>query len=442
MPFSLRLRLVVLPALVVIVGLFALAMFEARDAGERVRIETTSAVELGRTLAQSAVARAERALTLEQGLADLERDLPNSVRHIRLSLSRDVSAASAPPARRSNAPDWFERWVDAPGVSEQFKVHYAGEHVATVTLVSRPGDEIEEVWQDWRHEMGLLTAVSLGIMVVVILAVGLALRPLSALSSALNRMEEGDFTVRIPSSADPSQKRLAARFNSLAASLEQATADNRRLMEKLMSVQEAERKEIAHELHDEFGPSLFAIRADLGAISRWVRKKEPKFAEIQERLLSISGLVAQIQKINSRLLERLRPLVLDQMGLTEALQRLIADWRERYRNLTFKSQIDPVADLDEAAVHALYRAAQECLTNTARHAGARHVLVRLSQDRDKVTLVVEDDGRGFQAGTPYGFGLLGMAERQRAAGGGLEIRPREGGGTIVEAWVKGKAGKR
>ena len=93
-------------------------------------------------------------------------------------------------------------------------------------------------------------------------------------------------------------------------------------------------------------------------------------------------------------------------------------------------------------MHALYRAAQESLTNTVRHAHAKHVQVRLVSGRDKVTLVVEDDGRGFAAGTPYGFGLLGMAERQRAAGGGLEIKPRDGGGTVVEAWVKARAGKR
>jgi two-component system sensor histidine kinase UhpB len=221
----------------------------------------------------------------------------------------------------------------------------------------------------------------------------------------------------------------------MAASLEQAEQDNRRLMDSMVSLQETERKDIARELHDEYGPSLFAIRADLGAISRWVRKKEPRYEEMQERLLSISNLVMQIQRINSRLLERLRPLVLEQMSLPEAIQRLVQDWRDRYPDLTIAVAISPIPTLSEAAVHALYRAAQECLTNIVRHAHARHASITLTGERDRVRLLVQDDGRGLPADQPHGFGLLGMAERARAAGGGMSVESGRDGGTKVTVWV-------
>ncbi len=274
------------------------------------------------------------------------------------------------------------------------------------------------------------------IILIVVSAVTFAFRPLAALAHAFDRMEEGDFAVRVPPSADPQIRRLAQRFNRMAASLEQAESDNHRLMDSIVAVQEEERKDIARELHDEYGPSLFAIRADLGAISRWVRKREPRFEEMHDRLLSISNLVMQIQRINSRLLERLRPLVLEEMGLQEAIHRLTENWSTRYPQVAFDVEAGAVGDIGDAQVHALYRAAQECLTNIVRHADARRVQVRLFADDSRVTLVVQDDGKGIAAERPHGFGLLGMAERARAADGGMTVEPAAGGGTRVTVWVQ------
>jgi len=437
---SLRLRLVLLPALIVLAGVVGLALFEARDASSRVRAETASGVQLGRMLGASAIGHAALATTPEAALASLRAELPPAVRHVQFTVQRVGLLPEPSRLRAPEAPAWFVDWVDAPPIVERYPVTHAGVQIAAVTLTSTPADEIDEVWADWRNEMALLAVVSIGIIFVVVVVVNLALRPLSSLAHAFDRMEEGDFAVRAPASSDPQLRQVVDRFNSLAASLEQATADNRRLLDRLMSVQEEERKDIAHELHDEFGPSLFAIRADLGAISRWVRKKEPRFEEIQERALSISGLVAQIQRINSRLLERLRPLVLEQMPLGPALESLISDWRNRYPNLTFELAAGDVGDPGEAGVHALYRAAQECLTNVVRHAEAKAVRLRLERSGEMVVLTCQDDGRGMAKDKAHGFGLLGMAERARAAGGRLEVSAADGGGMLVQVSVRAKGG--
>lgn len=426
----------------------SLAFFEAHDARSRVRAETESGVQLGQTLAANAIARAASEPTPEAAFASIRQELPASVRHIYMRAiprgvapgpGRDPTAGLETP---STAPGWFVRWVGAGSRAHRFPIDYQGQEIGYVFLETIPRDELEEVWRDWRNEMGVLAGISFVIILIVVVAVSLAFRPLSALAHAFDRMEEGDFAVRVPSSADPQLRRLALRFNRMAESLQQAVDDNHRLMDRLVSVQEEERKDIAHELHDEFGPSLFAIRADIGAISRWVRKKEARFPEIQERLLSISSLVAQIQRINSRLLERLRPLVLDQMGLSEAIDRLTSEWRDRYPTYDLKVSTGAIGDQDEKAVHALYRAAQECLTNVVRHAEAGRVEVRLAADRDKVTLTVEDDGRGLAPDQRHGFGLLGMAERARAAGGGMSIGPGAQGGTRVVVTVRARGSRR
>ena len=103
--------------------------------------------------------------------------------------------------------------------------------------------------------------------------------------------------MRVPQSSDPQLHTLAGRFNRLAASLQQISADNRLLIDRLMSVQEGERRQIASELHDEIGPSLFAIRADLGALSRLdPALTEGSPPEVRERRTSISEMITQIQR--------------------------------------------------------------------------------------------------------------------------------------------------
>ena len=432
---SLRLRLIVLPALIVLAGLAGLAIYEVNDAKARVLAENRSSLEMGRLLAAGAIAHADQAATPSEAFERIDRELPDAVRHVRLVLEPFGAKPqpAAPERAAAGSPRWFQALVAAPTAIERQPVTVAGTSAGAVALIAQPDDEIAEVWRDWVREMALLGLVSAAIVGVVVAAVALGLRPLRALSDGFERLEAGDYSVRVGPFRDAELRRLGERFNLLVASLAQATDQNRLLINRLMSVQDSERKEVAHELHDEFGPSLFAIRADLGAISRRAKAHKPPLAEVQERVKSISALVEQIQRINSRLLERLRPLVLDQLGLREALGRLVEDWAVRYPALRWTAVLADVGEVDEATSHALYRAAQEAMTNVVRHAGARTVTVSLFERNGEIAVSVEDDGRGLAAETRHGFGLLGMAERARAAGGRLTIEAGSTGGARIIA---------
>jgi two-component system sensor histidine kinase UhpB len=433
---SLRLRLIVLPALIVLAGLTGLALYEVNDAKVRVRAETQSGIEMGRLLVSNAIGHADQAATPAEALARIDRDLPDTVRHVRLVLE-PTGAVAQPLTNDKSAgrgsPAWFQALVGAPPIEERQAVTVGGQPAGAVALISQPDDEIAEVWRDWVREMALIGLVSASIVGVVVVAVALGLRPLTVLSEGFERLEQGDFTVQVGPFRDAELRRLGERFNRLVASLGQATDQNRLLINRLMSVQDTERKDIAHELHDEFGPSLFAIRADLGAISRRARSHTPPLTEVQERVSSISGLVEQIQRINSRLLERLRPLVLDQLGLREALERLVEAWAARYPATRWTVSLADVGEVDEQASHALYRAAQEALTNIVRHADARSVSLSLTERDGLLVLTVEDDGRGLADGVLHGFGLLGMAERARAVGGKLTVSAVKTGGARIVA---------
>lgn len=432
MQIPIRLRLILIPALVVLASLAALAASEIGDARSRVKAETESGLQLARLLIESALARTAQDVDPAIAIAQLQRELPPVVRHVTIRIEGAGGKTLEPPAAAPTAPQWFVKLVAAPPVVNRFPITVAGGPYGDVLLSAAPRDEIDEAWVNWRDEMVVLTLVSGAVIAVILLALGLALRPLARLSDALGKLEGGDFTVRVPTSSDPQLHNLADRFNRLAASLEQAVGDNRMLMDKLVSVQEAERREIASELHDEIGPSLFGIRADIGAISRLTRKAAPDPAEIRERLTSISQMITQIQRINARLLEQLRPVILDQLPLAQALQKLVEGWRGRYPAMSWTVDAPPALDLSDERNQALYRSAQEALTNVVRHTRAKRVALGLSCTGGQVKLTIADDGAGLPEGGRLGIGLLGMQERARALGGRLVLGRSEMGGALIE----------
>ena len=353
------------------------------------------------------------------------------MRHVEVGIERPGASIGPEDDLAPDAPAWFVRLIAQPPKVTRFPIVFAGAPIGNVVLIASPRDEITESWTNWRDEMVVLGLVSGAVISVVLVALGLALRPLTQLSEALGALEGGDFAVRAPPSSDPQIQRLADRFNGLAASLELVSADNRMLMDKLMSVQDAERREIASELHDEIGPSLFGIRADIGAISRLTRKPNPDTGVIRERLTSISEMITQIQRINARLLEQLRPIILDQLPLCQAVEKSLEGWRDRYPGITWTGRIQPGLDLSDERNQALFRSVQEALTNVVRHAKARRVEVVLASADGRVSLTVNDDGVGLVEGGRKGIGLLGMQERARTLGGRLTLGQSALGGAAI-----------
>ena len=428
---SLRLRLIVLPSLVVVIGLALLAFLQLGAARQRIQVETQAGMEVGRTLIANALQR-RRALPVEQAMVGLEQELPQ-VRHVRIAIGPQGQPRPESIGAEKPVPDWFAALVAPDPVIERFRVAGLDNKTAgEVAMVPNPGDEMREIWSDWLEQALVLSIVALLVAATITVVVTRGMRPIQVLAEGLERLGEGDLSVSLSPVDDVELRRVGQRFNRLVGSLNRATEDNQLLIGRLMSVQEAERKEVAQELHDEFGPALFGIRAELSSIAKLAKAAPPRVAEIEERLRSIGGLVEQIQRINSDMLERLRPLVLDEMGLTVALNRLIDGWAARYPDIDWRRDFTKVPDLPEPVALAMYRGVQECLTNIVRHSGASRVEVALSADDREVRVSVRDNGKGIGPDVRFGFGLLGMAERARALGGKLDVRGAKGGGAIIE----------
>jgi len=206
----------------------------------------------------------------------------------------------------------------------------------------------------------------------------------------------------------------------------------KKLTESLINFQEEERKRVAREMHDQIGQLLAAVKLHLKMIYR----DHPGLDESVVRGLSnADGLLDRAQEDARRIAARLRPDILDDFGLSAAIENEITTLSElsgleiTFKQEKFPDRIDPRKEV------ALYRVAQEALTNIIRHAGATSVTVILSLVGGKAILSVLDDGIGFDQNGSRNLrlGILGMKERLESLGGVLRIEAKPEGGTILEA---------
>lgn len=204
----------------------------------------------------------------------------------------------------------------------------------------------------------------------------------------------------------------------------------RRLLHRLLRTGEDERRLVARELHDRGGGALFSLLHGLRRLREFVHPRDAGAEAEVDRLIAVTE--ATVNDLRA-LLADLRPRLLDDLGLAEALRELLS--RERALSgipVSFEVATDVLPDSESAL--ALYRVAQEAFTNIRRHAQANEANVRLARDDGGWTLAVEDDGNGLNDGRA-GLGLRTMQERVEALGGRLEIRSAPGSGTKIWAWV-------
>jgi two-component system sensor histidine kinase UhpB len=230
-------------------------------------------------------------------------------------------------------------------------------------------------------------------------------------------------------------------LNHLVAALGDAVDDKRRLAERVVSLQDVERKEIARELHDEFGPYLFALRAHASALTRIADASEPNVAAARKHGGAILEQVNALQQSNRRVLEKLRPIGLTELGLREALGALLRLWGESHPGVVIEAAISQsLGETGETADLTIYRTIQEALTNVFRHAGASCVNVTVEPtellsgltraSRGGALVRVRDNGSGLRPNHKLGLGLTGMRERILALGGSLTVASGDGGVTV------------
>lgn len=215
--------------------------------------------------------------------------------------------------------------------------------------------------------------------------------------------------------------------NTPPRGLAQAESRLRALAMSIETAREAERNRISRELHDELGQALVGMALDL----RWLRNNAVK-PDVQLRLEGMQRTLDYTAREVRRLTSELRPAMLDDLGLAEAIEWQAKVVAER-AGLQLELDLPAEIPIDRDRAIAVFRIAQEALTNVARHAGARRVAVELSWEPSRLELTIRDDGIGLGDSPEHssGFGLLGMKERALTWGGSLGVNAIPGGGTVV-----------
>ena len=440
---SLRGRINLLLALVLALGLAVNIAQQVAEAGPRVQAEDQSVIRLAREFIEMIVAGLDEAPDPDAKLGQIARDL-NRLRHVSITL-RDAAGHPLTPPRADEdddaraPPAWFVSLVhpEQTAVSVPVSIQHKP---GSLVITSHPNDEIAEIWDGIVTQLEVGSAIAIALFLVTMTVVGRALRPLEALSEAMTELESGRYDARVEPGGAPELATICSKLNHLAATLGEAVEEKRQLAERAVSLQDMERKEIARELHDEFGPYLFSLRAHATALAKLSDGREPSAEAVRNHGSAILEQTNALQQFNRRVLERLRPVGLAELGLRQALESLLRLWRQSHPDVAIETTISPaLGQTGETADLTIYRIVQEALTNVFRHAGATSINVTIEpaeqpdgprDGRGCARVRVSDNGRGMEPDQKLGFGLTGMRERILALGGTLNVASGEGGVTV------------
>jgi two-component system sensor histidine kinase UhpB len=302
----------------------------------------------------------------------------------------------------------------------------------------------------WDELKRLFTVAAVMLIVVNGLAfwtVDRSLAPFPVIAGGFRHVQQGDLAFRLPPMKGFEAREIATAFNRMAEAVQdkvqaerkaqdaEARLDERREMALLIEQRvEEERRLIAHELHDEFGQSVTAIRSLAMAIAAQGGQRDQQTGDAA-RLISDEA--ARLYDAMHGLIPRLMPLSLDTLGLADTLENLVRDWQRRNPQVKLSVRHDLAVQLGPSVTLAIYRVVQEGLINALRHAHASHVDIVVNSDGQRIVVTVADDGVGITAteAPPGHFGLRGLAERIARLGGVFNIGRREPHGVRLVAEI-------
>ena len=418
---TLESRLKLSIALILIAIVTCGCLWSVQDAKENVRQESEASVRLALALIDAVHLSGNLNPMSVHAWVNQIKGL-EKIRHLQIHATSLDDPAPVPQAKAtlfhdSQVPDWFERAVMSAPILASRDLTLGGDIVLQIQVESRAADEIREAWIQTRGFMILLGIFAVCVYLSVHVIAGRALRPVTRILKGLHEIERGHYDTPLQTPDLPELHRIVEGINHLASSLRETRNENRALTRHSLAIQEEERRTLAKEMHDEVGQSLTAIKMMSGLIHENTEKREHAALEIQRLCDRLFDVVRSI-------IHRLRPMMLEDLGLRAALDDLVEHWRLIEPGIRISIQCDKSLErLSGESALEIYRIVQEALTNTVRHSGANESRVRIHPvDQNHLQLTVSDNGRGLMAdSTRRGFGLLGMRERVASLGGRFEL---------------------
>lgn len=293
--------------------------------------------------------------------------------------------------------------------------------------------ETARAWNNLQAVIGVLFVSIFALCLLVYFTINRMLKPAQTIVTGLEKMRDNQLNIRLPSFNIKEWKQTSDAINQLASTQEQIIAENKQLALKLMNIQEEDHRYIARELHDEFGQCLAGINAVTASINQTATTQCP---ELVAEIKTILPITHHMMEVLRSMLNRLRPVEIDDLGLSQSLKNLVTNWNNRsngktQHQLTLTNNIDK---LPEPLPVNIYRIVQECLTNIAKHAEASHADVTINyQASQNIHIEISDNGIAEleKFDSTLGVGLLGIRERVMALGGQLTLSSDKTGGLTI-----------
>lgn len=419
------------------------------DTRQRVHTQTTASVKTADFLIQSQISQLQlrwqdsARFPDDAELVDLFRVELYNLRHLDVQLLNDRGELLATNQNRltdsefEQLPDWYINLI-SPFLEKRVieePIEIADKRLGKVVIQHDINSELTQIWSD---SMGVLIPLMMAFLVVTLLTAWLAslwLRPLSDMlrkyrQQAQKKPQDKTTLNRLRM---PFVRGVRDEFHSLQTQLDNYNRQLSEFNEKLLYHQEDERRRISAELHDELGQYLTAMQFDVMAINN---ARDLEQAKTNAR--AIDEMSRQMTTIVRDMLSRLRPPMLDEMGLEGSLQQLVTEWQQRYPQHHAEMRLAlPQTPLNDRIQITIYRMVQEALTNISRYAGnAVHVIIDINSHSDMVRVHIQDDGQGFDPDKSYrGYGLDVMQERVQVVNGVLRVESAPGTGVNLEAEI-------
>jgi two-component system, NarL family, sensor histidine kinase UhpB len=432
---SLRTKLsIYVSAAISVAVLLCISLF-ALHGVSRIRSESESALRLAMELVIGVMPSIMQSATPEVELRKIIVEANNS-RHVRI-YSKKISALGMSNPNPEAAPSWFSNIITTRTDKKELSISNKNGFNDKIIIESNPSDEIAEIWA----EINWISLASLGIIslttLIISIVVSKTLAPINEYVLALNKLDKGEREIDIIGNGSPEFRIISERINTLAKTLHNLDYENHKLIQKMIKIQDNERKELSRNLHDDFGPALFMTRIVIGGL-----RKKIELAlgakNYNKEWEAIDQNIDKLQQINRGVLGRLRPAALEEMGLIDAVEAMAQSWRKTNPHVDLKCKFSVVDySLDEDRSLTAYRIVQEALTNIYRHSAASKALVQISTEAKTnakiLKIIIEDNGVGINPISIQGIGLRGIQERILSVGGELLISSAYPSGTRIEA---------
>jgi two-component system sensor histidine kinase UhpB len=415
---SLKLRLILIVNFLLFVAIFIgffSVVFTSKNA---VRSEIESSLKLAEFSIKTGIQKNPDLYLFQDNLLGL-KDL-DLIRHLSIQLldsDGNIIDENKNLNTEVHIPMWFQNTLDIYSKDLEildFPLMQFGDQIGAVKVIPNPIYEYDEIWQQFKN--GLIIAMIFFVFVnfSIFFLFGKFISPINLLIEGFKNLEQGKYKNNKENFGISELDILRVKLNQLTVKLKKNDERIHELNQKLISIQEQEKKEISRDLHDEIGQSLAAIQVQAAAI------KTSRKANAQADL--IISTTKDLMHQTRNLIKRLSLSIIDDLGIEDALIDLIKNWsrRTRCQNINVNINLPDSKIFKPQLSETVYRLTQEALTNISKHSRPKEVLISIQRNDNVIHLSFMNNGILKRTKKTEGIGILGMQERVKNLSGSFK----------------------